>query len=331
MYRKLPPISMLRTFEAAARRQGFSAAAKELCITHSAVSQQIRSLEERVGHPLFYRSGHAMLLTELGRRLADEVRATLNGLEVIFTSDMLPVAPPQNVLTLEVMAPIAQNWLIPRIACFQARHPEIVLNIRTTPDLIALEDDECVDMSVRYGDGEWPRVEKIKLADEVVFPVCSPMFLQEHPHITLANLKSLPLLRHSLISWRHWFERAGLPLEGPHNALAFNEVTHTMAAALLGQGIALARSLLVRDHLRERRLVRLFDIEAPGTFSYYLTWHAKNANETMMAAFRDWIVSEFNKPGEPALADTNHQQTGSADAASRPRKRALRRVATVSL
>jgi LysR family glycine cleavage system transcriptional activator len=331
MYRKLPPISMLRTFEAAARRQGFSAAAKELCITHSAVSQQIRALEERVGHPLFYRSGHAMLLTEMGSRLAEEVRATLNGLEVIFTSDMLPVAAPQNVLTLEVMAPIAQNWLIPRIACFQARHPDIVLNIRTTPDLMALEDDECVDMSVRYGDGAWPRVEKIKLADEVVFPVCSPMFLQEHPDITLANLKSLPLLRHSLISWRHWFERAGLPLEGPHNALTFNEVTHTMAAALLGQGIALARSLLVRDHLREGRLVRLFDIEARGTYSYYLTWHPKTSNEPMVAAFRDWIVSEFHRPDELDSAELERQQTRPSGAASRPRKRVPRRVATASL
>lgn len=293
MYRKLPPISTLRTFEAAARLQGFSAAAKELCITHSAVSQQIRAFEARLGYSLFHRSGHVMLLTEPGRRLADEVRKTLNSLEALFGPGLDAAEGTSNVLTLEVMAPIAQNWLIPRLARFREQHPGIVLNIEATPDLMPLKDDEGVDMSLRYGDGDWRGVEKIKLSDEVVFPVCSPQFLNEHPGITLQNLKSLPLLRHSLISWRHWFERAGLPLEGPDNAPAFNEVNHTMAAALLGQGIALARSLLVRDHLREGRLVRLFDIDAPGTFSYYLTWRANSPNAAMMDTFRDWIVAQF--------------------------------------
>jgi len=318
MYKKLPPISTLRTFEAAARLEGFSAAGKELCITHSAVSQQIRSLEERIGHRLFYRAGHAMLLTPVGMRLAEQVRNTLNGLENIFTSDLRPPAETCSVLTIEVMAPIAQNWLIPRIAGFQSKFPRIVLNIHTTPDLVPLEDDAGVDLSVRYGDGKWGNVEKIKLADESVFPVCSLAFLKSHPDITLQNLKSMPLLRHSVISWGHWFKRAGLPPEGPENAHAFNEVTHTMEAALLGQGIALARSLLVGDHLREGRLIRLFDIEVPGTFSYYLVWHRKQANEAMVATFREWIVNEFNQRG--ALLDSGHIAKAERIAAKIPKR-----------
>jgi LysR family transcriptional regulator, glycine cleavage system transcriptional activator len=293
MFRKLPPISVLRTFEAAARLQGFSAAAKELCITHSAVSQQIRSLEERVGKPLFYRSGHSMLLTDCGKRLAEDVRKTLQGLEGIFGAESPAPMASENVLTLEVMAPIAQQWLIPRLPQFGAAWPDIVLNVRTTPDLMPLEDWEGIDVGLRYGDGEWRGMEKIKLSDEVVFPVCSPAFLQRHGPITLENLKSLPLLRHSLISWRHWFEVAGLPLESPPNCFAFNEVTHTVAAALVGQGIALGRSLLVRDYLEEGRLVRLFDIEARGTYSYYLVWRPGSAGEALIPAFREWIVEQF--------------------------------------
>ncbi|MDB5797634.1 MAG: gcvA [Paucimonas sp.] len=299
MYRKLPPISVLRTFEAAARLQGFSAAAKELCITHSAVSQQIRALEERVGHALFYRSAHAMLLTEAGKRLSAEVRVALNGLEGIFNGGAAPLEEEQNVLTLEVMAPIATHWLIPRLQCFRQSNPGIFLDIKTTPDLVPLEDDAEVDLSLRYGDGNWRGVEKIKLSDETVFPVCSPAFRAAHPEITLENLKALPLLRHSLISWRHWFERAGLSKSGPDNGLAFNDVTHTMTAALMGQGIALARSLLVQEHLRHGRLVRLFDIDVVGTYSYYLTWHAQNAREPMMEVFRAWLIDQFEQVQPP--------------------------------
>ncbi|RJG02831.1 LysR substrate-binding domain-containing protein [Noviherbaspirillum sedimenti] len=291
MFRKLPPISMLRAFEAAARLSGFSAAAQELFITHSAVSQQIRALEKRVGYPLFYRSGNAMLLTEAGRNLAGKVREILDALE-----DMFPDDPGQedaaHILTLEVTAPIAENWLIPHLTKFKQMHPDIVLHIRTTPDLGILDDD-TVDMGLRYGDGNWRGVEKIKLLDEEVFPVCSPAFLQAHPGISLHNLKQHALLRHSVISWRDWFKKAGLPPGEPANSLAFNDLTHTIQAALAGQGIALARSLLVQEHLRSQRLVRLFDISARGAFSYYLVWHRNDLKEASMALFRAWVISEL--------------------------------------
>lgn len=293
MHRKLPPIATLRAFEAAARLNGFSAAAKELFITHSAISQQIRALEERVGHALFYRSGNAMLLTPPGRQLADKVRRILDELEAIFPDSPAHENAAKRILTLEVMAPIAENWLIPHLKAFNQLHPEVVLNIRTTPDLSILED-KTVDMSLRYGDGAWRGVEKIKLLDEEVFPVCSPAFLEEHPGISLQNLKQFSLLRHSVISWRDWFEKAGLPPEEPENTLAFNEVTHTIQAALAGQGVALARSLLVQEHLRTQRLVRLFDITSRGAFSYYLVWRSNEKKEATMALFRNWVIAELS-------------------------------------
>ncbi len=293
MYRKLPPISMLRAFEAAARLSGFSAAAKELFITHSAVSQQIRALEKQLGYRLFYRSGNSMLLTAAGKALADKVRLALDGLEALFPGDAKQDVAAANILTLEVMAPIAESWLIPHLKAFNQLHPEVVLNIRTTPDLVILED-ETVDMGLRYGDGNWRGVEKIKLLDEKVFPVCSPEFLKAHPGISLQNLKQFPLLRHAVISWRDWFEKAGLPPEEPAHALTFNEITHTIHAALAGQGIALARSLIVQDYLQSQRLVRLFDINARGAFSYYLVWRKNERKEATMSFFRDWVIAELS-------------------------------------
>jgi LysR family glycine cleavage system transcriptional activator len=292
MYRKLPPISLLRTFEAAARCCGFSTAAKELYVTHSAVSQQIRTLERQVGYSLFYRSGNAMLLTEPGKRLLEQVRQILLQMESVFPCEPTRDATEDKTLIIEVMAPIAEKWLIPRLKRFHELNPDILLNIRIAPDLVAL-DDGIADVYLRYGDGNWPGIEKIKLCDEQVFPACSPAFIAEHPEISLDNLKQHPLLRHSLIPWGHWFEKAGLSAADPENALTFNDVAHAINAALTGQGIVLARHLLVREHLRNGGLVKLFDIAAPGTYSYYLGWKSNQAREGLVARFRKWVISEL--------------------------------------
>jgi LysR family glycine cleavage system transcriptional activator len=290
MYRGLPPISTLCAFEAAARLRGFSAASKELCVTHSAVSQQIRSLEKRVGYTLFYRSGNEMRLTEQGKRLADKILAILESMAIAFPADSKSQLCCDKSLSLEVMAPIAENWLLPRLKEFNQIHPDIVLNINTIPDLSSLYDDKA-NLSMRYGDGNWVGVEKVKLSDELVFPACSPDFLDAHPDVSLQNLTRLPLLRHALISWRHWCEKAGLPVESPGNSVTFNDVTHGIHAALAGQGIVLARYLMVKDHLEAGRLIRLFDITVPGTYSYYLVWRPNKFKDAAMGAFRNWVVA----------------------------------------
>lgn len=311
-YRNLPPITVLRTFEAAYRWQGFSAAAKELCITHSAVSQQIRILEERVGEPLFYRSGNAMLPTERGKLLVLEVRRNLDGLASMFDPAPQGQAAERPVLEFEVMAPIAQHWLLPRLGKFRQLHPEIVLDVRTTPDLVATDGSGTADISLRYGDGQWRGLEKLKVADETVFPVCSPEFVQRHPDISLENFKSLPLLLHSLISWRHWFEEANIPADHPTHSLVFNDVSQVIGAALLGEGIAMGRALLVQDYLRNGRLVQLFDIPAKGTYSYYLTWRAGSNREPLTEKLRHWVIEEFRESTMNGIDTNRSAQRASA-------------------
>jgi LysR family glycine cleavage system transcriptional activator len=307
MYRNLPPIAVLRTFEAAYRWQGFTAAARELCVTHSAVSQQIRILEERVGHPLFYRSGNAMLPTEHGKRLAQDVKRALEGLASIFDTTSVSDPPERPFLSLEVMTPIAQHWLLPRLHRFRELNPELVLDIRTTPDLVCVESAEPADLALRYGDGHWRGVEKLKIADETVFPVCSPDFLKKHPNITLENFKTLPLLLHSVISWQHWFEQAGLPGDHPTHYLVFSDVSNTIGAALIGEGIAMARGRLVEDYLQDGRLVKVFDIPARGTYSYYLAWQSGSPREELVEKLRSWLVEEFRLS---TAAATSFQRAG---------------------
>jgi LysR family glycine cleavage system transcriptional activator len=294
MYRELPPISMLRAFEAAARLRGFSAASKELAIKNSEVSKQIRALERRVGYPLFYRSANEMLLTERGKRLADQIVVILDGMALAFPAETKSHPSSDKTLILEVMAPIAENWLLPRLKEFSKLHPDIVLKITTIPDLASLYDDSA-NLSMRYGDGNWRGVEKVKLRDELVFPACSSDFLERHPDVSLQNMMNLPLLRHALISWRHWCEKAGLAVETPGNTVTFNDVAHGIHAALAGQGIVLARYLMVKDHLESGRLVRLFDIAVPGTYSYYLVWRPNKVKEAAMAAFTNWVVTAMSQ------------------------------------
>jgi LysR family glycine cleavage system transcriptional activator len=183
-----------------------------------------------------------MLLTEQGKRLADRIGVILEGMTLAFPAESKSHPSGDKTLSLEVMAPIAENWLLPRLKEFKKLHSEIVLNITTIPDLASLYD-ETANISMRYGDGHWAGVEKIKLRDELVFPACSPDFLKGHPDVSLQNMMSLPLLRHALISWRHWCEKAGLPVQSPGNTVTFNDVAHGIHAALAGQGIVLCALL----------------------------------------------------------------------------------------
>jgi LysR family glycine cleavage system transcriptional activator len=235
-----------------------------------------------------------MLPTEHGKRLAQDVRRALEGLATIFDTTPPTEVAERPVLSFEVMAPIAQHWLLPRLRKFRELHPDIVLDVRTTPDLVSVESGEPSDLALRYGDGHWRGLEKLKVAEETVFPVCSPEFLQRHPGITLDNFRALPLLLHSVISWQHWFEQAGLPAAQPANALAFNDVSHVIGAALIGDGIAMARALLVEDYLKDGRLVKVFDIPAPGTYSYWLAWQNGSAREPLIDKLRRWIVDELS-------------------------------------
>ncbi|MCG5237955.1 LysR family transcriptional regulator [Xanthobacter oligotrophicus] len=290
-YRSLPSLQTLRCFEAAARLGSFTSAAEEMCITHSAVSHQIRALEEAIGRPLFMRQGNRMALTVVGRTLAAETRRALDYLSQAYAVAHAQSVPRPVMLNLAVQVGLAEHFLLPRLHEFKQVLGPVVLRLASLPDLGEKCPDEA-DMALVYGTGDVPGMIVEKIADEEVFPVCSPTFLARYPGLCLEAMPELPLLLHSQVTWNLWLEKANLPILYPAQSTLMDDIALTICGALAGQGIAMARSLLVRDYLRTGKLVRLFDLSVPGIFSYHL---ACRTNEVRMryADQIDWIVREM--------------------------------------
>src|SRR5439155_25050732 len=192
MSAKLPPLSTLRAFEAAARLESFSRAAEEISVTHGAVSHQIRALERALGIALFQRNGRRVSLTAAGRHFADRVGAALR--DIAEAAQFIRRGERDNVLTLSTLPSFAARWLLPRIGRFIEQHPEIAVSIHTSLALVDLERDE-VDLAIRFGGGHWPGLEAQKFLDDEFFPVASPRFnegrLPRHP----ADLAKFRLMR----------------------------------------------------------------------------------------------------------------------------------------
>ncbi len=297
MFERLPPIQSLRAFEAAARLENFTRAGEELNITHSAVSHQIRALEDNTGRKLFQRQGRQMILTEAGRLLSEQIRLALEDLDRAFR--LTRHERKHSVQTLRVSAPpsFAGAWLVPRLYAFHAQHPQLQISLRTTHELSPLDFEE-IDVAIWYGRRKTAGLAYEKLLDEVTFPVCSPAFLAAHPKLTPKNFLQLPLLRYAHYSgWEVWFKAAGMKAREPQNGPVYDDPMHLLEAAAADQGIALARSCLAQHHLATGRLVRLFDAdsrfntEAPARGAYYAVWPPNSDSEKIaeIALLREWL------------------------------------------
>lgn len=277
-YRSLPSLQTLRCFEAAARLGSFTSAAEEMCITHSAISHQIRSLEEAIGQALFLRQGNRMTLTEVGRSFAVETRRALDYLSQAYAVAHTGAGPRRETLNLAIQVGLVEHWLLPRLNAFKDVLGETRLRIFSLLDLSETCPDDA-DVALIYGTGDVPGMTSEKIADEDVFPVCSPDFLARYPNLSLERMQEVPLLLHSRVTWNLWLEKARLPIVYPPQSILLDDVTLTIRGALAGQGLAMARSLLVRDYLKTGELVRLFDLSAPGVFGYHLAWRSKDIKE----------------------------------------------------
>jgi LysR family glycine cleavage system transcriptional activator len=288
-YRSLPSLQALRCFEAAARHGSFTLAAEEMFITHSAISHQIRSLEESIGQALFQRVGNRMVLTLTGNALAVETRRALDYLSQAYSvANVSAEATKKDTLVFATQFAITEHLLLPRLKLMREAIGDVALRFQSVADLVEQCSDEA-DIALFYGTGEIPGMIVERIADEEVFPVCSPDFLAENPNLSLENLSQYPLLLHSRVTWNFWLEKAGLPIEYPTNAYLFDDIALTIRGALAGHGIAMVRSRLVGDYLAEGGLVRLFKLGVPGVFGYYLA----SRNEETRRRFtplREWLA-----------------------------------------
>jgi LysR family glycine cleavage system transcriptional activator len=293
-------LNALRAFEASARHESFSAAASELHVTPAAVGQLVRGLEERLGMSLFHRgtSGRTRLvLTEAAERALPDIRAGFDRLSLGVAR--LKERSPNGVLTVTVSPAFAAKWLMPRIERFQAAWPETDVRVDVSIEILDFVA-HGIDIGVRYGAGRWPGLAAEKLMDEEVYPVCSPTLLRQNRRLRrpsdLAGLKlihDLSVDAHAgFATWSAWLEKAGADVE-TKRGLRVNNSAAVLQAAIEGQGVALARSIMARDDLAAGRLVRLFpEVELAAALAYYVVYRPDRATLPRLVAFRDWLVSE---------------------------------------
>jgi LysR family glycine cleavage system transcriptional activator len=294
--RRLPPLNALRFFEAAARHSSFLHAAKELHVTASAISHQIRTLEEFVGTPLFRRDGRQVLLTREGEIYLQAVR---EGLALLAAATDRLVAPRSSgILTLSVAPAFATPWLVPRLAAFQLKHPDIEVRLISSLDLVDFSKSD-VDAAIRYGTGRWPGLQTHRLFSDDLVPVASPSFRKDPARLqTPTDLREVTLLHvlSRLGQWRMWFSAAGVNDVDAERGPKFHTTPLALDAAISGQGVAIADRGLIGEHLRAGRLITLVDLPLPSERAYYFVYPEKRANDSIVLAFRRWLLDEINRP-----------------------------------
>ena len=321
---RLPPMQALRAFEAAARMRSLTRAAESLHLTHGAISHQIKSLEADFGVRLVERAGRGIRLTDEGERFATRVRAVLADLGDA-VREVTERANPRQ-LRVSVIPSFAARWLLPRIGKFFAQHPQIDLDVIANNALADFKRDD-VDVAIRHGLGDWPGVVSEHVLDDTSFPVCSPRLangrLPEHP----ADLSRYTLLRSEGESWKSWFEAAGLDWPEPTRGPMFSDSSHTMQAAIDGQGIALARSSLLGNDVHNGVLVRLFDIVVSLQGKYFLVYPPRLVDSPKLAPFREWLFDEVAAEGRDS-SPPNERQSAPRKPASTKTGRTVRRRPT---
>ena len=283
-----PPLHALQGFVATARSGNLSRAAEALHLTVSALSHQIRGLEERLGQRLFLRNARGVELTADGRQLYERIAPHFDAIE----QALQPFRTRRDdVLTLTLMPSFASSWLVPRLPRFLAAHPQLEINLQSSIAVADFERDTRLDAGLRYGPGQWPGVEVVHLFDDWVTPTASPALIAKLGRPTLQTLDAYPLLGAPGGRWSEWFETFGGSV--PKRFVATFDDSETLhRAAVEGLGVALGRITLTRPLVEAGLLVPLFDARLKSEFAHYLVYPPRSESHRGLAAFRDWVLVE---------------------------------------
>ncbi|MBV2144527.1 LysR family transcriptional regulator [Falsochrobactrum sp. TDYN1] len=295
--RLLPSTSALAAFDAVARHKSFSAAAEELSLTQGAVSRQIAVLEEQLGAALFDRSSRHVVLSDAGRTYLDIVGPALASIRAASLQVMSQMR--GTTLNLAFLPTFGTRWLIPRIPRFVAQYPDIILNFATRIGQFDFER-EGLDAAIHTGQADWPNADCTFLLEEIVAPVCSPKFLQEHPISAAQDLLRLPLFNMASRpgAWKHWFKSLDItaPVSG---GMRFEQFSNVSQACIAGLGIALMPLFLISAEIENRQLVIAYPHTVKSPSSYYFITPKAHANAPAVAAFRDWLLGEVSREFDP--------------------------------
>lgn len=292
MSQRLPPLSALRAFASAGRYLSFQRAAAELAVTPTAISHQIRRLEEDLGVPLFRRMTRKLQLTEAGKSLLPEVAGAFDRLANAV--ERLKASDDSAVLTISAITTLCFRWLAPRLPRFQAQHPGIEVRLEAASRLTDFARDE-VDVGIRHGQGSWPGLKSIKLFEDRFTLLVSPKLLAKG----LPIKKPEDALRYTLLrevaphsEWEVWFSILGITPPANARGPTFNSSQLAGHAAEAGLGIALINPDFFVDELMSGRLIQpLPEIYETGK-AYHLVYPLAHDARPKIAAFRDWLLDE---------------------------------------
>ncbi len=293
---RLPPLTALRAFDAAARHLSFAKAADELNVTPAALSFQIKSLEEHLGQALFRRLNRAIELTEAGKTLAPGAADGFATLQSAWAATRR--LQDNSTLTITAGPALTAKWLAPRLYEFARAHPEIDLRFSATLRNLDLERDE-VDVAIRFGYGQDDGLYSVPVRPEWLTPVMTPELAEQFP--TAESLQGAPLIHDDSIDfldppcdWATWFRAVGVNFTPTHGA-HFSNADHAIDAAVAGVGVALGRRPMIIKDMMEGRLVTPFKvaIETKARFRFLCLPGAEERPQ--IAAFRDWFLAEIEK------------------------------------
>ena len=291
--RRLPPLTALKSFEAAARLGSFRDAADELCVSHSAVSHQIKLLESYLNLSLFDRQPRSVTLTKAGEVYFPLIRESF---ETIAEASSLIMEPDTaDLLTVQVYSTFAVRWLIPRLAKFNEKYPKIEIRLNTSQDDVDFERSD-VDLAVMIGSQTSEKLHYDYLFTSELFPVASPSLLEREGEITLEDLHTLQILQvyPSEKDWFAWLQAVGISTVHPQSGLQLDSYDHALSTASQGIGVALGMDPYIQGALREGSLVELFPghrIKAEG--SWYLVCRKDKAQQDNLHSFRQWLLEEL--------------------------------------
>lgn len=289
-YYDLPSLTALAIFEASARHLSFKLAAAELNVTPGAVSKQIKAIEDELGVQLFVRLGTGVALTNAGEDLYSVLSSSFSrAAEVVRT---IKRGDRSKNVTIACTDAFATFWLIPRMADFWERFPDITVDHLISDNPRDYRRAE-VELRIRYGLGAWGDEIAELLFDETIYPVCSPSFAAMHRDATAETLPDLPLLHVDWVDpeWADWDEvlrRAKIP-HGPNRGRRFGKFSVALQAAQADQGLAVGWHRLVRPLMADGRLVKLTDLEMPAPGGYYLTWNDRRTLSPAAETLRSWL------------------------------------------
>ncbi|RTE67321.1 LysR family transcriptional regulator [Amphritea opalescens] len=290
--RRLPPFAALRSFEAAARYNNFKMAAEDLCLSASAVSHQVRSLEEYLGVQLFHREKGKPTLTRIGATYLESIQDIFDRLEN--ATNIVTDRGKRSSLVLHLLHSLASCWLLGLMPKLKLRHPDLDIKLLSATDSVEFSTGD-IDAAIRYGDGNWLGLRSDFLMEDELFLVCSPDLAERLPPIeNLDQLSEHTLIHCSLDpdEWKHWLAAAGNKELPSAHWLDLDSRGLVLEAASAGLGIAIGRMPYVVDYLSNGRLVEPYSVRIKTGKGYYLVYPEHHANFDTVVSLRDWLLDE---------------------------------------